>query len=52
VPTSDEKLRYTSAGRLPQAAEVQAAVDQAWRRFRSHRDGVPSTVYPALASAS
>ena len=27
---------------------MQAAVDQAWRRFRGHRDGVPSTVYPAL----
>jgi len=42
--------RYTSAGRLPEAAEVQAAVDEAWRRFRETTDGAPSTVYPALAS--
>jgi len=48
VPSDDDTVRYTSAGRLPQAAEVQAAVDQAWRRFRGHRDGVPSSVYPAL----
>ena len=49
MPTSDETLRYTSAGRLPQAVEVQAAVDEAWWRFRHHSDGAPSTVYPALA---
>ena len=48
MPSDDDTVRYTSAGRLPQAAEVQAAVDQAWRRFRGHRDGVPSSVYPAL----
>lgn len=48
MPSNDETVRYTSAGRLPHAGEVQAAVDQAWRRFRGHRDGVPSTVYPAL----
>jgi glutaminase len=42
--------RYTSAGRLPEAAEVQAAVDEAWRRFRDRSDGSASTVYPALAA--
>jgi glutaminase len=52
VSTSDNTVRYTSAGRLPQAADVQAAVDKAWRRFREHREGQPSTVYPALAVVS
>jgi glutaminase len=41
--------RFTSAGRLPAADEVQAAVDEAWRRFHGVTDGSPSTVYPALA---
>ena len=50
VPSNDDTVRYTSAGRLPQAADVQAAVDEAWRRFRGHREGAPSTVYPALAN--
>jgi glutaminase len=35
-------------GRLPRAAEVQAEVDEAWRRFRGRSDGEPSSVYPAL----
>jgi glutaminase len=30
---------------------VQEAVDEAWGRFREHREGVPSAVYPALAQA-
>ncbi len=42
---------YTSAGHLPSAAAVQAGVDEAWWRFRGHRDGSPSSVYPALATA-
>jgi glutaminase len=42
--------RYTSAGRLPEAAEVQSAVDDAWRRFRASTGGALSTVYPALAA--
>lgn len=42
--------RHISAGRLPEAEEVQAAVDEAWRRFRDDRSGARSTVYPALAT--
>ncbi len=48
MPTSDDATRYTSAGRLPRSSDVQKAVDEAWRRFRGHRDGAPSAVYPAL----
>ncbi|MEP6648724.1 MAG: glutaminase [Lapillicoccus sp.] len=29
---------------------ASGAVDDAWRRFREHREGAPSSVYPALAT--
>jgi glutaminase len=40
---------YISTGHLPSARQAQAAVDEAYRRYRSEASGVTSQVYPALA---
>jgi glutaminase len=40
---------FVSTGRLPEAAQVQALVDEAHARFRGCDDGAVSDVYPALA---
>ena len=40
---------YISTGHLPSARQAQAAVDEAYRRYRSETSGVASQVYPALA---
>lgn len=46
----EDSPRFTSAGRLPAASNLQRAVDEAWRRFSAHSDGAPAAVYPALAA--
>ena len=43
---------YISTGHLPSARPAQAAVDEAYRRYRSETSGVTSRVYPALARVS
>ena len=40
---------YVSTGHLPPPERVRALVAEAYRRFRSNRDGENSKVYPALA---
>ena len=40
---------YISTGHLPSVRQAQAAVDEAYRRYRSETSGVTSQVYPALA---
>ena len=40
---------YISTGHLPSARQAQAAVDEAYQRYRSETSGVTSQVYPALA---
>jgi len=40
---------YVSTGHLPGAADVQAAVDEAYRTYRGVTSGDVSDVYPALA---
>ena len=42
---------YVSTGRLPSPDVVRTLVDQAHGRFKANRDGLNSTVYPALAQA-
>ena len=37
-----------STGHLPSARQAQAAVDEAYRRYRSETSGLASQVYPAL----
>lgn len=41
---------YVSTGRLPDAELVRQLVEEAHARFRSNKDGVSSSVYPALAA--
>ncbi|MFT3922921.1 MAG: glutaminase A [Myxococcales bacterium] len=38
-----------STGRLPPSDQVQALIDEAYRRFRLDREGAVSQTYPALA---
>lgn len=40
---------YVSTGHLPAAADVQAAVDEAYRTYRGVTSGAVSDVYPALS---
>lgn len=42
--------RYTSTGRLPDAAGIQASVDEAYLAYRGVGRGDVATVYPALAA--
>ena len=52
MPRDDASTRrYTSPGSLPSAGAVEAAVHDAWDRFRRIGDGELSSVYPALAAA-
>src|SRR5215467_6771355 len=48
----DDDVGYVSTGRLPDAALVRRAIDQAYQRFRGESSGAPSTLYPALARVS
>ena len=41
--------RYISTGHLPSPRQVQAAVDQAYRLYRTEASGETSQTYPALA---
>jgi glutaminase len=41
--------RYVSTGHLPSPGQVQAAVDEAYRMYRSETGGQNSQTYPALA---
>ena len=41
--------RYVSTGHLPSARQVQAAVDEAYRLYRTEASGETSQTYPALA---
>jgi glutaminase len=43
--------RYTSTGRLPDAAGIQASVNEAYLAYRSVGRGDVATVYPALTAA-
>lgn len=43
--------RYTSTGRLPDAAGIQASVDEAYLAYRGVGRGEVATVYPELAAA-
>jgi glutaminase len=43
---------HVSTGRLPEPAEVRTLVDEAYRTFRSNKDGANSNVYPALERVS
>lgn len=42
---------YVSTGHLPPHGAVAGLVREAYERFREHREGTVSTVYPALAQA-
>jgi glutaminase len=44
-----ERSRYVSTGQLPSPRQVQEAVDEAHRRYRSEASGAASPTYPALA---
>lgn len=46
---TDQDPFYISTGHLPPAERVQSLVDEAYRRFKSNKDGKNSQVYPALA---
>jgi hypothetical protein len=41
--------RYVSTGHLPSPREIQLAVDEAYRMYRSEDGGATSQTYPALA---
>jgi glutaminase len=41
--------RYVSTGHLPSPRQVQLAVDEAYRMYRSEDGGAPAQTYPALA---
>lgn len=45
----DGEVPYVSTGHLPSPAQVQRAVDEAHKRYRSVAEGHNATVYPALA---
>jgi glutaminase len=45
----DSRGRYVSTGHLPSPRQVQAAVDEAYRMYRSETGGENSQTYPALA---
>jgi len=45
----DDDAAYVSTGRLPSAALVAEALDEAYEKFRHEDGGAPSTLYPALA---
>jgi glutaminase len=49
--SSDANLRggYVSTGHLPSPGQAQAAVDEAYRMYRSETGGENSPTYPALA---
>ena len=49
APPVDQDSFYISTGHLPPAERVQSLVDEAYRRFKSNREGRNSQVYPALA---
>lgn len=46
----DAGASYISTGHLPPANEVQALVDEAYRRYKANTAGQNSAVYPALAA--
>jgi glutaminase len=45
----ESRGRYVSTGHLPSPRQVQAAVDEAYRMYRSETGGENSQTYPALA---
>jgi glutaminase len=45
----DSRGQYVSTGHLPSPRQVQAAVDEAYRMYRSETGGENSRTYPALA---
>ena len=47
----DHQFANVSTGALPQPAQVQSLVDEAYRRFLPETAGANSTVYPALQRA-
>ncbi|TWD84021.1 L-glutaminase [Kribbella amoyensis] len=47
---SSEAPRYVSTGHLPASPTVSELVASAYERFRDHREGQVSQVYPALAA--
>jgi len=51
MDSMDSEATYVSTGHLPPSEEVQAALEEAYERFRSNTDGACSNVYPALARA-
>jgi glutaminase len=48
-PGEAQDSRYVSTGHLPSARQVQAAVDEAYRLYRTEASGETSQTYPALA---
>jgi glutaminase len=47
-----ERTGYVSTGHLPSPRQVQEAVDEAHRRYRSETSGATSPTYPALAQVA
>jgi glutaminase len=47
-----ERTWYVSTGHLPSPRQVQEAVDEAHRRYRSEASGATSPTYPALAQVA
>ena len=43
--------RYVSTGHLPSPRQVQAAVDEAYGKYRQETSGENSQTYPALAAS-
>ena len=48
-PSQPTAGRYVSTGHLPSPRQVQDAVDEAYRMYRSENSGRSSATYPALA---
>jgi glutaminase len=48
-PSQPTAGRYVSTGHLPSPRQVQDAVDEAYRMYRSENSGESSATYPALA---
>jgi len=48
-PSQPTAGRYVSTGHLPSPRQVQDAVDEAYRMYRSENSGKTSAIYPALA---
>ena len=50
VTTEESGDRFVSTGHLPSSHRVRELVAEAYKRFRSNREGACSQVYPALAA--